>query len=134
METYEQLLKEAYEKVKPIKEAKSRLEVPRAQITIEGNKTSILNFVPIVSYIRRNPEHMQKFLVKELAVPAQKENDRLVMIGKLPQSKIHEKIDQYVREFVICKECKKPDTELRTENRVTIMHCLACGAKHPVRG
>ena len=134
MNDYEKLLEEAYEKVKPITEAKDRFEVPRAQITIEGNKTIILNFVSIISYIRRTPEHVQKFMGKELAVPVQKEGDRLVMIGKLPQSKIHEKIDQYIREYVICKECKKPDTELRQENRITIMHCLACGAKHPVRG
>ncbi|MEK6812055.1 MAG: translation initiation factor IF-2 subunit beta, partial [Nanoarchaeota archaeon] len=36
-------------------------------------------------------------------------------------------------EFVLCKECKKPDTELLREDRVTFIHCLACGAKHPVR-
>ena len=134
METYEQLLEEAYKKVKLITESKDRFEVPRAQIAIEGNKTIILNFIQIVSYIRRIPEHFQKFLLKELAVSGQKDNDRLMINGKLPQSKIHEKIEQYIKEYVICKECKKPDTELVQENRIIIMHCLACGAKHPARG
>ena len=38
-----------------------------------------------------------------------------------------------MKEFVICKECGKPDTELKKENRLNFINCLACGAKHPVR-
>jgi translation initiation factor 2 subunit 2 len=45
---------------------------------------------------------------------------------------INEKIQEYVAEFVICKECKKPDTELVKEDRLTFIHCLACGAKKSV--
>ena len=37
------------------------------------------------------------------------------------------------KEFVLCKECKKPDTELLKEDRLLFIHCLACGAKHSVR-
>ena len=84
--------------------------------------------------IRRSPEHFQKFLLKELASSGQQEGDRLVLNLKVPSAKINQKIEEYVREFVLCKECGKPDTELIKEpdNRLLFIHCLACGAKHSV--
>ena len=133
MENYEKLLDEAYSKVKVVERKSDRFEVPVIEGHIEGKKTILTNFIVIASYIRRDPEHFQKFILKELATSGQREGERLVLNNKIPSSKINAKIDQYVKEFVICKECGKPDTELKKENRLSFMHCLACGAKHPVR-
>jgi translation initiation factor 2 subunit 2 len=51
----------------------------------------------------------------------------------VPSAKINQKVEQYVKEFVLCKECGKPDTELSKEDRMSFVKCLACGAKHSVR-
>jgi translation initiation factor 2 subunit 2 len=131
---YEKLLNEAYEKVKKVDTSSGRFEIPKIEGHFEGKKTILTNFFQIVSYIRRKPEHFQKFMLKELAVSGQKEGDRLVLNMKVPSAKINQKMEQYVKEFVLCKECKKPDTELIKEDRLTFIHCLACGAKHSVRG
>ncbi len=133
MKEYEKLLDEAYTKVKLVESKGERFEIPPIEGHIEGKKTILTNFFNISSHIRRNPEHFQKFILKELATSGQKEGDRLVLNNKIPSSKVNSKIDQYVKEFVICKECGKPDTELKKENRLNFIHCLACGAKHPVR-
>jgi len=133
MESYEQLLNEAYSKIKKPETSGERFEIPKAEGHFEGKKTIVTNFSQIISYIRRNPEHFLKFLLKELAVSGQKESERLVLNNKIPSAKINEKIQQYVKEFVICKECGKPDTELIKEDRLTFINCLACGAKHSVR-
>jgi translation initiation factor 2 subunit 2 len=133
MTEYEELLNEAYTKVKVVEGNGGRFEIPNIEGHIEGKKTILTNFLVISSYIRRNPEHFQKFILKELATSGQREGDRLVFNNKIPSSKINAKIEQYIKEFVICKECGKPDTELRKENRLSFIHCLACGAKHPVR-
>ena len=58
---------------------------------------------------------------------------RLILSRKISSTLINEKIQRYVNEFVLCSECKKPDTQLRKDNKVTTMKCMACGAKHPVR-
>ena len=71
--------------------------------------------------------------MRELATSGQIEGGRLVLNIKVPSTKIKQKIDEYVKEFVLCKECKKPDTELLKEDRLLFIHCLACGAKHSVR-
>jgi len=133
MADYEKLLDEAYSKVKQIEKKGERFEIPKIEGHFEGKKTILTNFFQMVSYIRRNPEHFQKFLLKELATSGQKEGDRLVLNNKIPSAKINSKVEDYVKEFVLCKECKKPDTEIIKEDKVTFIHCLACGAKHPVR-
>lgn len=133
MANYEKLLEEAHKKVKQINVSNGRFEIPKIEGHFEGRKTILTNFFQIASYIRRKPEHFQKFMLKELAASGQKEGNRLVLNIKVPSIKINQKIEQYVKEFVLCKECKKPDTELIKEDRLTFIHCLACGAKHSVR-
>ena len=133
MENYEKLLGETYKKVKQINTSNDRFEVPKIEGHFEGKKTLLTNFFQIASHIRRRPEHFQKFMLRELAASGQKEGDRLVLNIKAPSAKINQKIEQYVKEFVLCKECGKPDTELIKEDRLTFIHCLACGAKHSVR-
>ncbi|MBU2053111.1 MAG: translation initiation factor IF-2 subunit beta [Nanoarchaeota archaeon] len=132
--TYEQLLDEAYEKVKKVDITNERFEIPKVEGHFEGKKTFLTNFFQIASHIRRDPNHLQKFLLRELAASGHTDGDRLVLNMKVPSVKINQKIEQYVKEFVLCKECGKPDTELKKQDRLTFIHCLACGAKHPVRG
>ena len=133
MESYEKLLEEAYGKIKKAEGNGERFEIPKAEGRFEGKKTIITNFSQIVSIFRRNSEHLQKFLLKELAASGQKEGDRLVLNIKVPSSRINQKIEEYANEFVICKECSKPDTGLMREDRITFIKCMACGAKHSVR-
>ena len=133
MESYESLLNEAYEKVKQIEGAGGRFEIPKIEGHIEGKKTILTNFLQITSHLRRPAEHFQKFLLKELATQGQLEGDRLILNNKIPSAKINQKIEEYTNEFVLCKECKKPDTEILKEDRLSFVHCLACGAKHSIR-
>ena len=131
---YEQLLNDAYEKVKKVDMGSGRFDIPQIEGHFEGKKTILTNFFQIALYLRRKPEHFQKFILKELAASGHKEGDRLILNLKVPSAKINQKIGQYVKEFVFCKECGKPDTEIIKQDRLSFLHCLACGAKHSVRG
>ncbi len=129
---YNELLEELYKKVNQVKTT-GRFEIPKVTGHIEGNKTIVDNFQDICNILRRKPEHLAKFLSRELATQSIINKGRIILNRKLPSGKINEKIQTYADEFVICKECKKPDTELIKEGKYTYLHCLACGAKHPVR-
>ncbi len=133
METYEKLLEQAYKNIKKVEISSERFEIPKARGHIEGKKTIITNFFQIVSYFRRDENHFLKFLLKELATSGEIEGERLVLNNKIPSLKINQKIEDYANEFVICKECGKPDTELIKEDRISFVRCFACGAKHSVR-
>ncbi|MFH0924406.1 MAG: translation initiation factor IF-2 subunit beta [bacterium] len=129
---YEKLLDEAFSKIKKI-ESSERFEVPKVESIVEGTKTIVPNFLQLCSLLRRNCDHVSKFLSKELATQIVIEKDRAVFNRKLLPRQINEKIEAYVQEFIICPECKKPDTELLKEKDFMFLHCLACGAKHSVR-
>lgn len=133
MTNYEELLEEAFSKVKKTNSTGERFEIPKVEGRFEGKKTIITNFFAICSHLRREPEHFLKYLSKELATLALIENDRVVLNKKVSSKEINPKIENYVKEFVICKQCGKPDTEIVKEERTSFMNCLACGAKQAIR-
>ena len=133
MESYDSMLNHAYSKIKIVSASADRFEVPKAVGQVAGQSTIITNLAAIASYIRRPIEHLAKYLQKELAMPGTLEGERLSLKGRLNSAKVNEKISNYVQEFVLCPECKKPDTEIISEKGIKFKHCLACGAKTPIR-
>ncbi|MEA3329215.1 MAG: translation initiation factor IF-2 subunit beta [Nanoarchaeota archaeon] len=130
MGEYEDLLNEAYENIKPISDDYNRWEVPSIELQNSGTKTVINNFVQIASYLRRKPEHLIKFLSRELAAYCKLGKNRLMLNRRLSKEKIEGKLKIYINKYVICPECKKPDTEIVKQDGLMFLHCLACGAKH----
>ncbi len=130
---YEELLKRAKTNLPETTQASERFELPKVRGHIEGNKTIIINFIEMANRLRREKEHLLKYLQRELATPARIDGPRLVLGRKLSSALINEKIARYASDFVLCQECKKPDTILLKEGIVLMKKCTACGAKHPIK-
>lgn len=128
---YEALLDEAYDKVE-VSEECGRFELLKVSGHHEGTKTIISNFGQIAQCVRRAPEHILKFLSKELASHGEIKGDRLILSRKLPSAEINKKIQKYVDRFVLCPKCNKPDTELIEEGPRLFLKCLACGNKREI--
>lgn len=126
---YEELLNKAYKDLPDTSKETERFEVPKPEIEMSGNNTIIKNFDAICKYIDRDPVHFSKYLYKALATAGNIENKRLVLQKKLRFDAINKKIDNYLRDYVYCKECGKPDTKLMKEDRKHYIKCEACGAK-----
>ncbi|MEK6818964.1 MAG: translation initiation factor IF-2 subunit beta, partial [Nanoarchaeota archaeon] len=58
---------------------------------------------------------------------------RLIFNTKLNSEKVNEKLEKYTKEFVLCPVCGKPDTEILSEKNIKFKHCLACGARSPIK-
>ena len=129
---YEDLLNEAYENVEATDEA-GRFEVLKVKGHHEGTRTIITNFAQVVSNVRRTSEHLLKFLTKELASSGEIKGERLILSRKLASKDVNEKVERYVNLFVLCKKCKKPDTELDIDKGKAFLRCLACGNKYEVQ-
>ena len=130
---YESLLKKALAIVPQTASSRERFEIPKVQGHVEGNKTIINNFLSIAKVFGRDVEQLLKYLQRELATPAFVDGQRLVLGRKLNAEFINQKIERFAKDFVLCRECGKPDTKLEKEGRVLFVRCTACGAKHPVR-
>ena len=134
MKSYEELLERAFEELSK-KEVvrKERFEIPRVSVIREGARTTLKNFSQIAKALNRSEEHLYKYLVKSLGTAGFIDNGRLVLQGKFTEDEIQREINDYVKLYLLCKECNSPDTEFIREERVLMVRCLACGAKHPVR-
>src|SRR3989338_2699909 len=129
---YKDLLKKAREKLPKSAFERERFEVPKVLGHIQGNRTIISNFLQVTDVIRREPKHMLKYILRELATPGEIKKSGSVIIGtKVPASRINEKVRKYVDEFVLCTECGKPDTKLEKEGDLIFLKCMACGARNP---
>ncbi|MBI2671141.1 translation initiation factor IF-2 subunit beta [Candidatus Woesearchaeota archaeon] len=133
MDEYEKLLERGHLKLPESVLHKERFEISKVIGHLQGNKTVISNFSQICSMFRRDQNHLLKYLQRELATPAYIDGPRLILGRKLSSSLINNKIERYAKQFVLCPECGKPDTQLVKEERVTLIKCSACGAKHPVK-
>jgi len=131
---YEELLNRAEELLpKETKKEEERFKLPAPKVKIQGNRTYFVNLAEIANRCGRKPEHLLKFLARELATFGNTEGSQVVFVGKFGYTLVKEKILMYFREFVKCPECGKPDTQIIKEDRQPVMKCMACGAKHPVR-
>jgi len=133
MNEYEELVKRAQGLLPKQVNSKERFEIPKTIGRTEGNKTIITNFLQIVNKLRRDPKQILKYLQRELATPGSVDGQNLVLGRKISPRIINEKITRYVSDFVLCKNCKKPDTQLIKEERVLMLKCTACGAKNTVK-
>ncbi len=133
MQSYEELLERALEKVPKKTDTGERFVMPKAQTQADGAKTIITNFTEVAAQLHRDGGHFLKFLLRELATSGNVENRGAVVLGRFNSSAIDKKIELYVANFVICKECGRPDTQLIKEDRMNFVKCEACGGKTYVK-
>ena len=130
---YEELLKRAYKNLPAVSKTTTRFEVPSVSGRFEGNRTIVSNLNQISKKLDRDIKHLAKFLLKALATTGEWKNNNFYFIGKFNSRRLNEKLDKYVKEFVTCTQCKKPDTSLKKSKGITFKQCQACGARSSVR-
>ena len=129
---YEALLERAKQKLPVTLESRDRFQVPEPDVMIEGKTSVIRNFGEIVDVLRRDPQHLLGYLLRELGTAGTMEGRRVVFKGKVTASQVAERIKSYVDEYVLCSECNRPDTRIVKDGRVLILVCETCGAHRPV--
>jgi len=133
MEDYEHLLKKAEEELPEKISSGERFNVENVKGHLEGNKTILVNLKKIAKDLGRDPQHLLKYLLRELATPGKYVGERVIFGTKVSASAINKKVKKYVSEYVYCSECGKPETQLSEEQGVAYLKCLACGVKKPVK-
>ena len=129
---YELLLERAKKKLPTTLESHDRFQVPEADVMIEGKTTVIRNFGDIVDALRREPDHLLGYLLRELGTAGSMEGRRVVFKGKVAVAQVADRIKNYVDEYVLCSECSRPDTKIVKDGRILILVCETCGAHRPV--
>ena len=133
MYDYEELLDRAIAKLPDIETTDARFVIPEPRTFSEGKATILDNFGNIADILNRDPDHLMKYLTRELGTAGKIEGSRAVFQGRFTRTQLADNIQAYVDEYVMCSECGRPDTQLVRVDRVLILKCSACGAHRPVK-
>ncbi|KAL7972943.1 domain found in IF2B/IF5 domain-containing protein [Trichoderma sp. SZMC 28014] len=110
-------------------------KIPPPQCMREGNrKTVFANIADICKRMKRTEEHVTAYLFAELGTNGSVDGSRrLVIKGRFQQKQIENVVRKYIIEYVTCKTCRSPDTELnKGENRLYFITCNNCASRRSV--
>ncbi|KAF4631306.1 hypothetical protein G7Y89_g6833 [Cudoniella acicularis] len=98
-------------------------KIPPPQCLREGNKKTIFaNIAEICKRMKRTDEHVTSYLFAELGTSGSVDGSRrLVIKGRFQQKQIENVLRRYIMEYVTCKTCRSPDTELNKAPNTLIM-------------
>jgi translation initiation factor 2 subunit 2 len=129
---YDQLLKRGLSKVPKKEKAGERFEMPDFRVQKSGSRSVIVNFSEVADVLRRDPKHLMKFLLKELATSGESKGSSLEVQGVFASEAVNKKLEKYVQAYVACPECGKHDTHLTKDRGFFFMKCEVCGAREPL--
>ncbi|PKI85733.1 eukaryotic translation initiation factor 5 [Malassezia vespertilionis] len=112
-----------------------RYRMPLLETKIEGRGNGIKTVVPNMSEISRAlsrpPAYPTKFFGCELGAQTviDEKNDRYIVNGAHDANRLRELLDGFIDKFVLCGECKNPETDLKIRNGDILRDCKACGKR-----
>ena len=133
MSDYDDMLKICMEKLPKECGKGDRFCIPKAEVLIQGARTIFFNFYDVASGLRRDPKHLLKFFLKELATSYEEKDKKVIFQGRFPGILINKKVELYVKNYVLCANCNKPDTKLMKIDRIDVMKCEACGSRQAIK-
>lgn len=110
-----------------------RYKMERLQSKIEGKgngiKTVIVNLSNVADQLARPPSHLIKYFGFELGAQTNidPKDDRWIINGAHEASKLQDYLDGFILKFVLCKNCKNPETVVNIKDTDILLDCKACG-------
>jgi translation initiation factor 2 subunit 2 len=127
---YEEQLDKVLDETPDVEATDERFELPDTEVRQEGSVTVFENFRAVCDRLDRDPDHVLKYLQRELGTSGHiDESRRARLTGSFGSERLDRAIDAYFDAYVRCSECGLPDTRLERENGVEVLRCAACGAR-----
>jgi translation initiation factor 5 len=122
----------------PVDDPEYRYKMPAVFGKIEGSgngiKTAIPNISDVATSLHRSPGEVNKFFGTELGAQTRynADTDRAIVNGAHTDAVLQELIHKYIEGFVLCPNCRLPETDYKIKNDMIYHKCAACGAKEMV--
>lgn len=138
--SYHALLDRVYEELRAKNPSLSSTESSRNQIPVPqierygSKKTAVANFKSICDAINRSMEEVKDYLDKELSTTGSidSSNCLILKLQNVKSIQFEGIIIKYIDEFVKCHSCKKINSTLQKEDRITVLKCNLCQASRTV--
>eukprot|EP01137_Pigoraptor_chileana_P011783 Opistho-2@63220 len=125
---------ETYNVNREVKDSFYRYKMPKLLAKVEGKgngiKTVLVNMVDVAKSLQRPPTYPTKYFGCELGAQTQfdDKNGRYIVNGSHEAVKLQQLLDGFIKKFVLCAQCKNPETNLRIDKHDNIWaNCIACG-------
>lgn len=111
-----------------------RIKIPPPVVGKDGTRKTVwTNFADICKKMRRKPDHLMQYALAEMGTTGNLDGEnQFVIKGRFQPKQIQSVLRHYVAEYVVCKTCRSPDTNLKKENRMHFLECRACGSTRSV--
>lgn len=126
------MLDRAYSELPEQMDSYERWTIPKPDLRRIGRRSVIMNFKEIADELRRDPDHLLKFLSGEMATLANFDGTRAIFQGRFSIDTVRNLLDIYTKKYVVCPVCKRPDTRIIREKRLWFLQCEACGARSSI--
>jgi len=114
-----------------------RYKMPRIVPKVEGRgngiKTVLVNVSDIATALNRDASEITKFFGCELGAQTTMsvEDDRFIVNGAHSTGDLQNFMHRYIESFVLCKNCRLPETHYKIKSGIICQKCMACGSKDP---
>lgn len=121
----------------PVDDPSYRYKMPRLVPKVEGRgngiKTVIVNVCDIGTSLNRDASEITKFFGCELGAQTTMsiEEDRYIVNGSHNPQQLQQLMAKYIELFVLCKNCRLPETHYKIKGDTIYQKCVACGSKDP---
>lgn len=107
-----------------------KINLPPIKVTRKNRVSIIANFMVYTEKLNRSKEQISDFFKEETSCPNSVNNQgQLIIQGNLNEIKCESIMRNYIKEFVMCKQCKGLDTHMVKEDGLTFLECHLCLAK-----
>eukprot|EP00598_Pedospumella_elongata_P005487 CAMPEP_0184966878 /NCGR_PEP_ID=MMETSP1098-20130426/409_1 /TAXON_ID=89044 /ORGANISM="Spumella elongata, Strain CCAP 955/1" /LENGTH=433 /DNA_ID=CAMNT_0027488233 /DNA_START=240 /DNA_END=1541 /DNA_ORIENTATION=- len=122
----------------PVEDPSYRYKMPRVVGKVEGRgngiKTVLMNVTDVAASLNREAPEITKFFGCELGSQTTyaADSDRAIVNGAHRDQDLQNHLSRYIENFVLCKNCRLPETHYKIKDGMISQKCLACGAKESV--
>ena len=119
----------------PVEDPSYRYKMPRVLAKVEGRgngiKTLLVNVNDIGLSLNREAPEITKFFGCELGSQTTftAETDRAIVNGAHTAQDLQNHLSRYIENFVLCTNCRLPETHYKIKAGQISQNCLACGHK-----
>ena len=111
-------------------EAIQKINLPSLKVTNKNRLSIISNFGEYPKILKRTKEEIGDYFKTETAaINSINAMEQLLIHGKFNETKCEYIMKNYIKQFVMCRQCKGLDTKLIKESGLTFLECGHCGAK-----
>ncbi|AYV85019.1 MAG: hypothetical protein Satyrvirus2_30 [Satyrvirus sp.] len=108
----------------------TKINLPAINVSRKNKLSIISNFFAYSEKLNRKKEDIADFFKRETGVANSINNqDQLIIQGNFNETKCETIMKNYIKQFVMCKQCKGLNSVLVKEDGLTYMECKQCLAK-----